>query len=157
MSKHHTARTAVVATLAGLGIVLTGCGGSGGEPAAAPSNPPAVTVSSTKPAAAESSIDGHQVLSAVNVLEGFQAAKLPVRNDRYNDANCESMQLGCIELLTTDDISIYTFADQGAQQTFAESLGEDGYSSGNVVLSYLAARTPQALRPKYGKVLDGLE
>jgi hypothetical protein len=140
-------------------LLLTGCSGSDDANDAPPATAPVTTaaVTTETPAAVDTPIDGHQVLSAVNVLQGFKAAKLPVRNDRYNDAYCESMKVGCIELLTTDDISIFTFADPTAQEVFAAAYGEEAFSSGNVVLSYAAARTPAALRPKYEKVLTGLK
>lgn len=142
-------------------VLLLAVAGCSSDDQPASTTQQSTTVTSTTPAEpttpAESEIDGHQVLSAVNVLHGFQAAKLPVRNDRYNDANCETLQLGCIELLTTDDISVYTFAEGPEQAVFAASLGDDGYSSGNVVLSYLAQRTPAAMRTKYQAVLDKLK
>lgn len=133
-------------------LLLAGCGGSN-DAADAPPAPVAVST----PAAAETPIDGHQVLTTAIVLAGFEAAGLPVRNARDNTANCEGLQLGCIQLMTTDDVSIVTFADPAAQQMLAESYGVDGFSSGNVVLSYVAARTPAANRPKYEQVLAGLE
>lgn len=142
-----------LAALAAIGMLcVAGC--SSDEPSAAPTPVAASTTPATTPTV-EPEIDGHQVLSAAVVLEGFKKAKLPVRNDRYNTGNCE--QLGCIELLTTDDLTIMTFADEAAQAHVTTVYAGQSYSSGNVVLSYAGARTPDALRPKYQQVLDGLE
>ncbi|MEV6413824.1 hypothetical protein [Kribbella sp. NPDC051718] len=151
-------KTLAALTAAFLLLTIAACS-SNNEPAASTSQ--STTIASTTPTAAPtttaSEIDGHNVLSAVNVLQAFQAAGLPVRNERYNDEACDTQQLGCMELLTTDDISIYTWADEAAQANFATTYGDAAYSSGNVVLSYLAQRTPAKLRPKYQAVLDKLK
>ena len=89
--------------------------------------------------------------------DAFQQAKLPVRKARDNSANYESQQLGCIQLTTTDDVSVYSFATVDEAKAFVAASGTEVYSSGNVVLSYGAARTPAALRPRYQKILDGLK
>jgi hypothetical protein len=141
--------TAVLAL--GVLVLATGCGGGGSA-----SQPPA-PVTTAAAASSPTEVDGHMVLTAVLVVNGFKAANLPVRNERDNSKNCESQGLGCIELTTSDDLSIYTFYDRAAQEAMAASFGEDAYSSGNVVLQYAGARTPAAMRPKYEKVLDTLK
>jgi hypothetical protein len=142
-----------------LGLAVLGAAGCSPDEAAAPaqSTTSATSATSSAPATSPASteIDGHQTLTAAMVLKAFQAAKLPVRKPRDNSRNCEALQ--CEELTTTDDISIYTWTDEVAQQQFAEVGGDNVYSSGNVVLQYAAARTPEAMRPKYEKVLDGLK
>lgn len=145
----------LVAVAAGV-LVLAGCGG--GESPAVQDTPAAAT---TAPAPASSSssaeVDGHSVMSVAQVVDAFQKAKLPVRSPRDNSDNCEDLQLGCIQLTTTDDISVTSFATPAEAEAFAAASGSETYSSGNVVLGYAAARTPAALRPKYEKVLAGLK
>lgn len=145
----------VLLGVAAAALLLAGCGGSNDAGDTPPPTTPAATVQT--PTAAESSIDGHEVLTTAIVLDGFKAAKLPVRNPRDNSANCEGLELGCIQLMTTDDISITTFADKAAQQKLVDTYGADAFSSGNVVLTYAAARTPAANRPKYERVLAALK
>lgn len=136
-------------------LALAGC--SGGESPAVRDTPAAVTTVTTPPPASSTpEVDGHQVLTTAIVLEGFAKAKLPARNQRDNSKNCES-GLGCIQMVTTDDVTIYTFADPSAQQAIAAAFGEDAFSSGNVVLQYAAAHTPVTMRPKYERVLAGLK
>jgi hypothetical protein len=153
----------LVLAAAGLALGPTACG-SDQEPAAAPSTAPSSTAATepttapvdepTEPTSAP--LDGHHSLTAGMVVGAFKDAGLPVRNPRDNTAqNCPD--LGCTQLISTDDVSIYTWADPVAQSAFAKSYGEGAHSSGNVVLSYLAARTPEKTRAKYERVLAPLK
>jgi hypothetical protein len=81
-------------------------------------------------------------------------ASLGIRNPRDNSANCAS--LGCTELTTTDDISVYVWDDPAAQAHFAKVFGAGAHSSRNVVLSYAAARTPEKMQARYEKALSSL-
>jgi hypothetical protein len=146
---------AIAITIAAM-LLVAGCS-SNDDPASPPvaSQPPTAAAS----APVETPKPPPEVpagLGAAEVVEAFKAAKLPVRNPRDNSKNCEEMQLGCLELMTTDDISVYTWDDAAAQQKFAAVFGKEVFASGNVVLSYAAARTPAKLRPRYQQVLAGL-
>jgi hypothetical protein len=151
----------LVAVAAAGVLVLAGCGG--GESPAVQDTPAAVTAATTPapvastPVASTPVVDGHSVMSVAQVIDAFQKAKLPVRSPRDNSDNCEDLQLGCIQLTTTDDISVTSFATPAEAEAFAAASGSETYSSGNVVLGYAAARTPAALRPKYERVLAGLK
>lgn len=117
---------------------------------------PATTVTS---APTQTPLDGHHTLTGWQVHEAFLAAKLPAANPRENTQLCTGQNLGCSQVITTDNLSIYVFdgKDSPAQVAFAKLYGKNSYSSGNVVLSYAAARTPEANRQRYQKVLDGLK
>jgi hypothetical protein len=148
----------LVALVAVVGLGLAGCSDDGGQAGTPPPSSDSSAQTETTPTAAASTpIDGHSVMSVAQVIDAFQQAKLPVRKPRDNSDNCESLQLGCIQLTTTDDVSVYSFATVDEAKAFAAASGTEAYSSGNVVLSYGAARTPAALRPRYQKVLDGLD
>jgi hypothetical protein len=149
----------LVVLVAVVGLALAGCSDDGGQAAAPPpsSNSAPMPAETTPTAAASTPIDGHSVMSAAQVIDAFQQAKLPVRKPRDNSDNCESLQLGCIQLTTTDDVSVYSFATVDGAKAFAVASGTEMYSSGNIVLSYGAARTPAPLRPRYQKVLDSLK
>jgi hypothetical protein len=156
MTAHRAKPVVLVAVV---GLALAGCSDDGGQAATPPSSTSSTpTPAETTPTAAASTpIDGHSVTSVAQVIDAFQQAKLPVRKPRDNSDNCESQQLGCIQLTTTDDVSVYSFATIDDAKAFATVYGTEAYTSGNVVLSYGAARTPAALRPRYQKILDGLK
>jgi hypothetical protein len=144
----------VLATLVGLGLTgRTTDVGQAGTPTLTSSV--GRTQPETAPTAATSTpIDGHSVMSVAQVIDAFRRAKLPVRKPRDNSGNCESLRLGCVQLTTTDDVSVYSFATVAEAKAFAITSGAEVYSSGNIVLSYGGARTPATLRPRYQEVLN---
>jgi len=145
-------------------LACTGCSGSQEEGQAAapstpvvasPSTPPAPTVTPTAasptPRAAPSKTP--PVLDPRSVLLAFMKAGLPVNDFRDNSQNCVSLQLGCDEQWTTDDVTVMSFRESAAQRKLVAAYGKDAASRGPYVLSYLAARTPAELRPKYEAAL----
>lgn len=82
-------------------------------------------------------------------MDAFQLAGLSVPHARDNSANCTAQKLGCTQLVTTDAISVYTFPDAASAAHYAAAGGAEVHQQGTVVLSYAAARTPVADRPKY--------
>ncbi|MEV5543100.1 hypothetical protein AB0L13_40395 [Saccharopolyspora shandongensis] len=93
--------------------------------------------------------------TAQQVVEAFQRDGLAVPNLRDNTAqNC--VQLGCVQLVTTDAVSVLSFADESAASTFAGKLGEGAHQSGTIVLRYDAARTPKDQRAKFESSLAGI-
>lgn len=146
----------VIAIIAAAVVLLTGCSGSKETPAA--SQPPASSVPATvvEPTSPPASSEEPRGYSAAEVLAAFKAAKLPVRNARDNSTNCESMQLGCLEMLTTDDVSITTWGDAVTLEAYAQAYGKEAFVANNVVLSYAGARTPAKMRPKYQAALTAL-
>jgi hypothetical protein len=86
-----------------------------------------------------------------DVVAAFEAAGLPAANPRDNSGNCVSDgERWCEELVTTDDIGVYRFADERAAKAAA---GKDlGAQIGTMVLSYTGANTPKKLQPKYARV-----
>lgn len=146
----------VIALAAAAVMLVAGCSSGSEDPPAAASQQPAA---STVPATVEESTPAEEEpvgLTAAEVLTAFQQAKLPVRHPRDNSNNCDAMQLGCVQLTTTDDVSIYVFVEAAAMENFAASFGKDAFVSNNVVLSYAGAKTPATMRPKYQAVLTGL-
>lgn len=136
---------ALVIVLAGL---LVGCGGSGEDrsastaPVASPPSPVQVPVPTT-PA------DDKPGLAAAEIVAAFTAARLPVRHARNNSKNCVEQELGCLEMISSDDLTITTWGDAVAMEAYAQAFGPDAFVLRNVVLQYAAARTPAAARPKY--------
>lgn len=83
------------------------------------------------------------------------ASKMKLHDVRDNTAkNCPS--LGCLSQATTDDVTVYTYTDMGQAQKMADTLAEDGFRKGYVVLSYAAQRTPDSKRKNFEKQLTGL-
>lgn len=139
--------TRYVAAVAALVLLLTGCSGvvdkvdrlKGSTPAAT-----STTSASTAPAA----------VTAQQVVDEFAAKGLPVPNPRDNSKNCPTQ--GCAQLITTDAITVATFPDEAAATKYADAAARDGFRHKLVVLSYTAARTPAADRPKYEAALTAL-
>lgn len=132
-------------------------GGQAATPSPSSSSAPSTPAETTPGTTASTPVDGRSVMSVAQVLDAFRHAKLPVRKPRDNSDNCESLQLGCIQLTTTDDVSVYSFATVDEAKALAAASGTEAYSSGNVVLSYGAARTSAALRPRCQKILNSLK
>ncbi|SDD59046.1 hypothetical protein [Actinokineospora iranica] len=90
--------------------------------------------------------------TARHVVDRFIAAGLPAANPRDNTKqNCDSLR--CLQLITTDAISVYSWPDETAAQHQVDVSSGNAYRQGTIVLSYGAARTPQANRPRYEAVL----
>lgn len=92
-----------------------------------------------------------QVASAV--VRVFAEDGLPVTDPRDNTSvNCETR--GCAQMITTEDVTVLSFVDEVAAAGYVTTWGpEDLYQYGSVVLSYAAARTPEANRPIYEAAL----
>jgi hypothetical protein len=136
-------------------LLAAGCANDQASPPTASTSPSTSTSVKATPKPNPPATSAPAKLTAEQVVAAFAAAKLPVSNPRDNSRNCES--LGCAELTTTDDISVYTWDDPAAQKRFMTAFGPTrAFSLGNVVLSYAAARTPAANRPKYQQVLKGM-
>lgn len=136
-------RFAVPAAAAGAFLVaLTGCSSTSG------------TTPSTTPSAAAAGAATTSV-KAADVVAAFQAAGLPASNERDNTANqCEpDGAYKCSEWVTTDDISVGKFT---STEQFDTMKKYGAYMNGDIVLSYAAARTPEADQPKYEAALDKL-
>jgi hypothetical protein len=88
------------------------------------------------------------------VVDAFQAAGLSVPHARDNSANCA--QLGCVQQVTTDAITVLTFKDAAGAAKVASGYGADAHQQGTVVLEYAAAKTPAADRPKFEAALAKL-
>lgn len=137
------ATTVTVAAILTLG--LASCSSSTSSTA----EKPAVTKTSGSDLAASS-------VKASDVLAAFKSAGLPTANDRDNTKNqCEpDGAYTCSAWITTDDISIGKFTTSKQFKTL-KSFGT-AYIKDDIVLSYGAARTPEADQPKYEAVLDKL-
>lgn len=96
-------------------------------------------------------------LTAWQVVDSFIAAGLPAPNPRDNSGNCTGDGgLGCVQLITTDAISVYSWRTEATAQHQVDVAGGGAYRKGLIVLSYVAARTPEADRPRYEAVLNQL-
>lgn len=96
--------------------------------------------------------------SARKIVDGFQAAGLKVSNVRDRSADCgpDGLGIGCAELVTTDRVAVYVFADPAAAGDQADQWGADAYRNGPVVLNFVGTGTPAADRKRYDEVLDKL-
>lgn len=73
--------------------------------------------------------------TAQQVVDAIIAAGLPARNPRDNSqSNCRSM--GCVQLITTDDVSVYQFPDAATADRFATSGVYSGRQGGPIVLVF---------------------
>ncbi|MBX7431128.1 hypothetical protein JDV09_03235 [Mycobacterium sp. Y57] len=105
-------------------------------------------------------------VTAQQVVDAFIAAGLPATDPRDNTNNmCDSVSVPCVQLITTDDVSVYQFADEEPASKWAGGLSgtavADGgmYKRGLIVLRYnLGGSNPTdpAAIPQYQAVLDAL-
>lgn len=86
-----------------------------------------------------------------SVVRAFIKAGLPAANPRENTGGC--VDLGCSRLVTTDELSLYTFGTAKDRAAYVEAFGDDVAAVGPVVLSYAAARTPKTDRKRYEAVV----
>ncbi|ADT97878.1 hypothetical protein Mspyr1_11960 [Mycolicibacterium gilvum Spyr1] len=102
-------------------------------------------------------------VTARKVVDAFIASGLPATDPRDNTNNiCDSVK--CVQLITTDDVSVYQFADEQPASRWAAGLSgtgvaDDMYKRGLIVLRYnLGGSNPTdaAAIPQYQAVLDGL-
>jgi hypothetical protein len=96
---------------------------------------------------------GAEADMANEVVTAFAAAGLPVLEPRDNTAgNCGSR--ACVQMITTENVTVLSFVDDAAAATYVSTWGPaDLHQQGQVVLSYAAARTPEAERPLYEAAL----
>ncbi|MGU3654095.1 DUF2510 domain-containing protein [Mycolicibacterium sp. A43C] len=98
-------------------------------------------------------------LSAQQVLDAILAAGLPATDPRDNSANGACQDNGCVQLITTDDFSIYQFVDALSAQKWADAFS-GGYLNGLIFLRYNDSGshpTDPAMIPEYNRVLDNLQ
>ncbi|MET9313841.1 hypothetical protein ABZX12_18670 [Kribbella sp. NPDC003505] len=144
-----------VAVIAAAVLLAAGCSSNDeGGPSPAPTSQP--PVATAEPTANTPPAEETPGMSAAQVVQAFTKAKLPVRNARNNSANCDAQQLGCLELISTDDVTITTWGDAASMEVYAAAFGADVFVIRNVVLQYAAARTPATLRPRYQLALTRL-
>jgi hypothetical protein len=95
-----------------------------------------------------------RMLTAQQVVDAFTSAGLKAPKPRDNSKNCAS--LGCTQMITTDALTVVSFPDGASASRYAQAAPDTTHQLGLVVLSYTAARTPAADRPKYEKELEKL-
>ncbi|XVU25801.1 hypothetical protein ACQPZJ_01715 [Actinoplanes sp. CA-054009] len=92
--------------------VLAGCSSGGDEPAAAP----------TAAAAGERPGQAQMVIDAI-------AEKWPLPNPQDNTGSCagkEGAAGGCVQLITTDAVSVYEFADEATAKNWVTKMKANG-------------------------------
>ncbi|MGI5159215.1 hypothetical protein [Microbispora sp. CA-102843] len=92
--------------------------------------------------------------SAQDVVQRFSDAGLSVPSPRDNSHNCDELQLGCIEFVTTESVTVMRFADETAAKEGASAYGKDTYQQGVYVLSFGAQRTPEDQRRRFTSELN---
>lgn len=91
-------------------------------------------------------------VTARQVVDAIIAAGLSARKPRDNsESNCRD--LGCVQLITTEDVSVYQFPDAGPAARMASTSLVTAYQNGPIVLVFHDAETPD---PRYRSVLDQL-
>lgn len=138
--------TRFVPAVAALVLLLTGCSGVTSKVDSLLSSTTAAPPTSSAPAA----------VTAQQVVDAFAAKGLAVPKPRDNSKNCSTQ--GCSQLVTTDAITVATFPDEAAATKYADAMASAGgaFRHKLVVLSYAAANTPAADRPKYEAALTAL-
>jgi uncharacterized protein YceK len=133
--------------VAALVLLLSGCSGVTSK---------VDTLLSSTTAAPPTSASTASAVTAQQVVDEFAAKGLPVPNARNNSKNCTTQ--GCSQLVTTDAITVATFPDEAAATKYADAMTGAGgaFRHKLVVLSYAAANTPAADRPKYEAALTAL-
>lgn len=126
-------------------LLLTGCSGVASK---------VDTLLSSSAPAPTSTASSTPTVTAQQVVDAFAAQGLAVPHPRDNSKNCSTQ--GCAQLVTTDAITVVTFTDETAASKYVAAAARDAFRHKLVVLSYTAARTPAADRPKYEAVLTKL-
>ena len=95
-------------------------------------------------------------VTAEGVLRAIREAGLPATDPRDNSQSmCRSV--GCVQLMTTDDFSVYQFPDTASATRWAS--GDAYYQNGTIVLRFNEGGsnpTDIANIPRYKEILDGL-
>ncbi|MFC9555591.1 DUF2510 domain-containing protein [Rhodococcus sp. NPDC056960] len=95
-------------------------------------------------------------LTAQAVVDAVRKAGLPASDPRVNTVSCVDM--GCVQLVTTDEFSVYQFADPQKAAKLA-SLFPLGYRNGVIFLRFNkdgSDPTDPVLIPQYQAILDQL-
>jgi hypothetical protein len=138
-----------VPAVAALVLLLTGCSGV--------TDKVDRLMSSTSAATSTTTAGSPAAVTAQQVVDEFAAKGLPVPKPRDNSQqNCSTYK--CSQLVTTDAITVATFADEAAATKYADAMAGAGGSFRHklVVLSYAAAKTSASDRPKYEAALTAL-
>lgn len=135
-------RKILVAVLAALAMLLSGCNGSSGP----------TDGERTHQADITEALDGSY--TGEDIVEYFRAQGLSVPNPRQNGDGSICSNLNCRDLMTTDAISIYVFHSVESAQQWEQFGKSDAYRNDIVVLYYYAAQTPEADRQLYERALD---
>ena len=97
-------------------------------------------------------------VTAEDVFWAIRGAGLPATDPRDNSQTmCGNV--GCVQLMTTDDVSIYQFPDPDSAARWASGFDSSGYRNGTVVLLFNEGGsnpTDVADIPRYKDILDGL-
>lgn len=97
-------------------------------------------------------------LTAQRVVDEFRVRGLPVGDARDNTGrSCGDPQ--CVQLITTDDVSVYQFADAERAEYWANAVFPSHYRNGLIVLRFTEGGghpTPEWAVPEYRSVLDAL-
>jgi hypothetical protein len=165
---------AIITLTAVIAAALAACGTTDPGIASAPTTPPptiqrtpetrSVTVTPVLKPTVQQTPDSSIVAepavtgpTAQEVVDAFIEAGLRAPKPRDNSRNCTGDGgLGCLQLITTDAISVYSWPTEASAQNYLAAAGDDLHGKGLIVLSYAAARTPKADRPKYEAVLNKL-
>ena len=90
-------------------------------------------------------------ISSKEVYEAFESSNLPLTDARDNSHNCDT--LGCVSLITTEDISIYEWkTEEEATKQNEIPIGEH-YSKGNI---FINLNNEELSIETYAEVLDSL-
>lgn len=94
-------------------------------------------------------------VTARQIVDAVIAAGLPAADPRDN-SNGICKDMGCVQLITTDDFSVYQFPDVASAQRFAAAFPA-GYLNGLIFMRYTEGGshpTDPAVIPQYNTVLD---
>ncbi|MFE7724006.1 hypothetical protein ACFU44_33830 [Nocardia rhizosphaerihabitans] len=107
-----------------------------------------------------SSVPSAHTLTAADVVDAIEAAGLPAtgRADRTKVAGCA--ELGCVQMIAVDPVSVYQFEAEVTAEKYANALSSSLiYRNGLIVLRFKRdGPNPidRTLIPEYQAALDGL-
>ncbi|MCK1813266.1 hypothetical protein MTQ13_03090 [Streptomyces sp. XM4011] len=122
---HRTRTMTITAAAAVASLLLAGCSGDSDDSNA--ETPPA-----------EEQQQGDAALTAETVVDELSAL-YPLPNPRDNTSSCNSAEFGddaCVQLITTDPVSVYHLPTTEAAERWAESFSESGEQHGQFMLRW---------------------
>jgi hypothetical protein len=99
------------------------------------------------------------VVTAQQVVDAFVAAGLPATNVRDNTGPSGCLNMGCVQMVSIDAVSVYQFKDVAAATRYAQTFADKSRQNNLIVLRFKydgKAPINPALIPDYEATLAQL-